>query len=169
MKVGAASCTLCRVTEGRPPGWHQLEDVHVQRGIIDSQLLHLLLAPNSPDMCPHPVAPSSAPMPAVNKHSFVLWKELMPLLRGYIPEDQHNTLAGCLLAVVRLFGDVLGWAFNPAYLPVLHHHLYSLAVDMERCGVGDSLHASATTPQYHNTTTSELRVLVWEAGLLAAV
>jgi hypothetical protein len=67
---------------------------------------------------------------------YVLWKEFSPLIRQLMPlpegrEGQQHSLAGCYVAIVGMFADILGWAFNPSYLPVLHEYMHHLAVKLD--------------------------------------
>ena len=61
----------------------------------------------------------------------MLWKEFMPVLRPLVPGSGDPSLTGCLVSVVALLADVLGWAFNTSFLPILHERMYQIAHRVE--------------------------------------
>jgi hypothetical protein len=69
-----------------------------------------------------------------NREAYVLWKEFMPVLHDLLPGEARRppSLASTLLRAVALIGDVLGWAFNAAFLPVLHEHVFTVTLELER-------------------------------------
>ena len=44
---------------------------------------------------------------------------------------RRSSRAGCLLSIAGLFADVLGWAINPSFLPILHEEMYQVAHQLE--------------------------------------
>jgi hypothetical protein len=57
----------------------------------------------------------------------------MPILQELLPGESKRSpsLASTLLRAVSLLGDVLGWVFNEAFLPVLHEQLYTITLALE--------------------------------------
>ncbi len=56
----------------------------------------------------------------------------MPVLEVFLPPPHRRfSLAGRLLSIARMFVDVLGWAYNPSLLPILHEQFFQVSHQLE--------------------------------------
>jgi hypothetical protein len=70
------------------------------------------------------LVPFSSVISTDNQERYVLWRELMPVFLQLLPQPESVSLAECLVVAASTLADFVGWAKNPAYLPIFHEHLY---------------------------------------------
>ncbi len=56
-------------------------------------------------------------------------RQLVPVPEG--TEGLQHSVAGCYLAIVGMFANILGWAFNPSFLPIMHEYLHLVAGELD--------------------------------------